>query len=441
MNASERKIEYLQFTATDQSGMITKHDLKPDRSIFIGSSSNCGFQLTGPDVSQIHCHLTQDSGKLFVKDWMSSVGTRVNGQPITEPTELSPEDVLEVGIYKITFREVIAAIPFQCRSAVERVADEIVDEAASTSHLEELGVDASGEAFDFDSDFFEVDEAEVEQTYDRETVTLLRAEIEDLQATLAQRDADLASLHREQNEKSDSDNVLGDASDRILKRMQDLIDEANQSDERVSLLEELLHAAEDANRSEQEERQQLEAWVGDIESRVAQREEEHLAEVEALGHRLDVATEQQHRMEQKLKQAAQTGNATRIFDETLETLQAANKSMQHELAQARREQLVLEQRVEQLSSVNEEALREERANIAKEQAKLARMRYEISQKLAEVENLPKSTSPADQESATRIRALRHHLREIHEQEKTEVRDITLTTRLARLWKRVEHPTG
>ena len=46
--------------------------------------------------------------------------------------------------------------------------------------------------------------------------------------------------------------------------MQELIEEANRSDERVAILEDLLHAAEDASRSEIEERAQLEAWVGDI---------------------------------------------------------------------------------------------------------------------------------------------------------------------------------
>ena len=455
MSSPNKAPQYFQFTASDLDGNVIRHELKPERSVFIGSSSNCGFRLTGPDVSQIHCHLTQESGKLFVKDWMSAKGTRINGQSITEITPFGPSDSLEVGSFKINFRVVYPSIPYSDKSNAEYVENEISSRAFAKSESERLSHEpeiadpklfsrsfscepTEEKAFAFDVDCFEFDEVEEEQTYDRETVALLRAEIEYLQATLAQRDADKITLPRELDDRLESIDLPSDVGDRMLKRMQELIEEANHSDERVALLEELLRAAEDANRSEQEERQQLEAWVGEIEARIAQREEEHTAELDALKHRLDEATDQQHRLELKLKQAAQSGNATSHFDETLESLQASNRSLQHELAKVRKERLAFEQRVEQLSTVNAEALQEERANIAKERAQLARMRYEISQKLSEVEVLPKSTTAADQESATRIQALRNHLREIHEQEKTEVRDNTLSTRLARLWKRVEY---
>ena len=66
------------------------------------------------------------------------------------------------------------------------------------------------------------------------------------------------------------------------------------------------------------------------------------------------------------------------------------------------------------------------------------MRYEISSKLANVDDLPKTLNSADMETAHRIQTLRQHLREIHEQEKAEEKEASLTTRLARLWKRVEY---
>ena len=83
-------------------------------------------------------------------------------------------------------------------------------------------------------------------------------------------------------------------------------------------------------------------------------------------------------------------------------------------------------------------MREERAKLAKEQAAVSRLRYELSSKLTEIEQMPKSDNRADQETGQRIRALREHLREIHEQEKDEVKESTLATRLAKLWKRVEY---
>ena len=64
-------------------------------------------------------------------------------------------------------------------------------------------------------------------------------------------------------------------TDQVLQRMEELIEEANRSDERAGLLEEMLHAAEDATRAERDERSQLEAWLTDIERRIGSREDEH----------------------------------------------------------------------------------------------------------------------------------------------------------------------
>ena len=61
-----------------------------------------------------------------------------------------------------------------------------------------------------------------------------------------------------------------------------------------------------------------------------------------------------------------------------------------------------------------------------------------ARKLSEIEELPKAENQADKETAHRIQTLREHLREIHEQEKQEERDLPLTARLAKLWKRVEY---
>ena len=92
-------------------------------------------------------------------------------------------------------------------------------------------------------------------------------EIETLQTALAQRDADHL-FDRSPQSHASAECPATEASDEVLHRMHELVDEANRSDERVALLEQMLHAADDANRSEQEERHHLEAWVGDIEKRI-----------------------------------------------------------------------------------------------------------------------------------------------------------------------------
>ncbi|QDT07173.1 Chromosome partition protein Smc [Rubripirellula lacrimiformis] len=460
----------IRLTATHELGSTEHHDLKQDQSVFVGSSSNCGFRLVGNDLSEIHCHIGIEDGKLMVQDWMSSQGTRVNGELISAQVEIQPDDIVQIGKYEISFSSIgsnsyatapiakvtaeppppVVATPAVETSVVETsVVETSVDRqiqqqspaalpAESSSNSDttmDVPDDETPNSFDFDDDFFKIDE---EETYDRETVALLHAEIEELQAALAQRDAERSCERCDQRMEDDIHDPLVDGSDEVLQRMQDLIDEANRSDEHVSILEESLHAAEDANRTGQEERRQLEAWVADIEKRIGQREDEHAAEVDALRQRLEESTEQQQRLQRQLRQAATGGNAPKHYEETLEQLQATNKSLQDSLAETQKERTSLEQRIETLSDVQEISLREERASIAKEQAKLSRMRFEITSKLAEVEDLPKVENPADRETSNRIQALRQHLREIHEQEKSEEKEVSLTSRLAKLWHRVEY---
>jgi DNA repair exonuclease SbcCD ATPase subunit len=251
---------------------------------------------------------------------------------------------------------------------------------------------------------------------------------------LAQRDAERCSEPVE----TPVAEAAPEASDQVLQRMQELIDEANRSDERVAILEELLHAAEDASRSEIEERAQLEAWVGDIEKRVGQREEEHTAELESLRNRIDKSSEQQERLQQQLRHAATSGSAPQHYEDTLENLQQTNRQLQDDLTEAQKQCRVLEQRIQQQAEEGDETVRAERAAIAQEQAKVARLRFELSSKLAAIEEMPKSENNADRETAHRIQTLRQHLREIHEQEKKEEKEASLTTRLAKLWKRTEY---
>jgi hypothetical protein len=320
------------------------------------------------------------------------------------------------------------------------VEDFIASEDQPRGELDLVGEPTSAsdeDSIDLDGDFFEFDEDE-EETFDRETVALLQAEIEDLRAALAQRDAD-QMVEVESAERA-NDPTIEDQPDDVLQRMQELIDEANRSDERVALLEEMLLAAEDTNRSEREERSQLEAWVRDIEKKVGDREEEHAAELEALKARLQESAEQQQRLQKQLRKAASGGDAdaTKQYDQILESLQQKNRDLEEGLAEAKKQCLTLEKRLESAQGGADELLRAERAKLAKEQAAVSRLRYELSSKLSQIEQMPQSDNRADQETGQRIRALREHLREIHQQEKEEVKESTLTTRLAKLWKRVEY---
>ncbi|MEM7475496.1 MAG: FHA domain-containing protein [Planctomycetota bacterium] len=454
----------------------------PDTGVFIGRSPNCGLQLEGPDVSEIHCRIGFENGQLWVQNWPSAKTTLLNGTIVESNTQVARGAIIEVGPYSIQFADVDEKeLSKVAHSDSEgRVASTTTDESEkvateSNSESEDLesensvwleeSWDASWDAQDelteqtqspapdstpiisnedaiaasfgvagkpspihggLDIDLSDEDE---EEFYDRETVELLQAEIEDLRAALARRDAEESATP---GEAVSAEEVVED-SDRILERMQELIDEANRADERVMILEEMLHAAEDAGRAELEERGHLEAWVGDIEKRIGQKEQEHASELSALRRRLEDSQDDVVRLHQKLQDlAAGQDKAPDRYAETLESLQASNCELGDELSSAQTEVRELQQQIANQAELTETALREERAKIAKEHAEVSRLKFEFAQRIKELEELPAS------ESDPRLQTLREHRQEIRSMnEERKKEETTLAGRLKNLWKRVE----
>lgn len=478
------------------SGTDGRYELSNDQGIFVGKSSNCGLQLDDENIGDIQCRIYMTDGKIWIQNWMQAPGTKLNGEEVDCDREVLPQDIVQVGSHKIKVDLVVKSSPLSwtedthsCEELVEdcdlseltsdleedvpgfdgneagncytenytsidsssdsitepeigTLADEQGSAELNGSFVDQLdtkdvhhtkgGVDP--EIMDDDIDVFSFEE----ETYDRETVALLQAEIDDLRSALAQRDA-------EQTEEFDTriDGPSGfneEAPDELLLRMQALIEEANSSDERVAMLEEMLHAAEDANRCEQQERTELESWVRDIEKRISQREEEHNAELNALHERLREASDHQDRLQLQLREVADSGgfNSNKQYAQMLEELQDRNQKLKINLVASEKKCRKLENRVGSTVTNEDDSLREERVKLAQEQAKVARMRYDLSNKLAEIEQGPTSGNRSDLETDQRIRALREHLREIHDQEKQEAKEASLATRISNLWKRTEY---
>lgn len=278
MITEQQKVEKVTLLAQDCFGASCEYQLLAENGVFVAKSSNCGLQLQSQGLSDIHCRIGLEGGRLWVQDWMSTEGTFLNGKAIDTQTTVRLGDVINIGKTRITASIHFANSPSAAQGSEvngdNRLPVKIADEAMPSepndatylqaeSFDHEDTVPANDEDafanFDFEFSF------EEEETYDRETVALLRAEIEELQTALAQRDADSRFNHDDEMNHGRSAGMVADDADEVLHRMQELIDEANRSDERVAILEELLHAAEDTHRAEQEERNQLEAWVGDIE--------------------------------------------------------------------------------------------------------------------------------------------------------------------------------
>jgi pSer/pThr/pTyr-binding forkhead associated (FHA) protein len=443
----------LELVAWQAGGSPQSIVVKSNQSILVGKSRNCGLQLCDPSVSDIHCRIGFERGQLWVQDWMSLTGTKVNGDPVTTMTYVSQGCVIEVGSYKIQVSKADRA-NFETERSEENnhhVSSPLACETESCSTAsvmnngqfsDEQGRIASQDAVDdarqpslkIASKVETLSQAD--EIYDRETVELLLAEIDDLRTALAQAQAQCDSNNANACGDMLQFSVDAEESDRVLQRIQELSEEANRADERVLILEEMLHAAEDANRSEVEERAHLEAWVGDIEKRIGQRESEHAAELDALRERLESAENQNNNLQRQLQQAATTGDsAQQRYSDVMENLQQENRHLQDTLAEVSKDLRQLKQRYENQSEQTEGALREERARIAREHAEMSRLKFEYAQKITQLEELPKSAANAEP-VVELLREHRQYFREMSKEKKEKQQSLSLSGRLKSIWNRV-----
>ncbi len=140
----------------------------PSTVTFIGRRQDCDFCIPLMVVSRRHCEVSQDFGKISVRDLRSRNGTLVNGQPVEE-TQLKAGDVLKIGPVEFVIqidgvpesfedylpeREVQPEVP-----ATEQVPDENFAKAMEDFSDIDLGKSQTelasdfSESFDFDEDF------------------------------------------------------------------------------------------------------------------------------------------------------------------------------------------------------------------------------------------------------------------------------------------------
>lgn len=469
----------VELVAWHPTGFTLPFVVRADQSVLVGKSNNCGVRLRGHDIADIHCSIGLGDGQLWVQDWTSASGTKVNGEPVTSKTYVGQGCVVEIGSYKIQVSTAnkttleskgggdtkplatstpigrvhsieesiehsssepippleVSTVCVASHREISASAPTDIEHLASTEHAEQARAACQGEGLaqlvppTSGIDLL----TQEDETYDRETVELLLAEIDDLRTALAQADSKQINFADSMQDVADD----ADDSDRVLSRIQELSEEANRAEERVLLLEEMLHAAEDANRSEVEERSHLEAWVGDIEKRVGQREAEHAAELEALRERLDSADRANVQLQRQLQHAVAGGDGTDSHDEdVLEQLQLENGKLQNALVDVTKDLRQLKQKYENQSEESETALREERAKIAREHADMSRLKFEYAQKIKELEELPMSTAHADP-SRQSVLEHRQQLREMNREKKERHVSQSLSGRLKRIWNMID----
>ena len=276
---------------------------------------------------------------------------------------------------------------------------------------------------------------------------LLRDEIESLTVELAERDQQVLMLNQQLESGGNGDMA---ETNRLVTRMEQLLDELQSADDRVHTFEELLRTSDDATQAEQEERRQLEAWLEQIEDRVTAREQEANAETKRLNGRVQDLLVQQKHHEQVIEKALQqrtSGSGNDRADELVQSLQEQVHDLQSKWQQAQQEceQLAaqrsaapdgsdsqtvteLKQKIMQLEMDSSR----ERAAVARERAELAKLQSDMEQK--------GRTNKLDTDADIRLKAMRDHLRELHSEEEIEReqrRQQSIGGRIANLFTRIE----
>lgn len=234
--------------------------------------------------------------------------------------------------------------------------------------------------------------------------------------------------------------IQSEPTNHLEHRLQQLLEEAEQSDQRIAVLEDLLLAADSSQRAQEEERLFLESWLESLEHRFSLKEQEHEAEIETLERTIASQKEDISDLHRRLSEPVGDSGveAEQYLQETLTRHQQANEDLAAQLAAMERRCRELEHQFANVDMDQSEDVRIERAELAQQRAELARQRHDLVTELAQVSVLPKSSNSADTEMSCRIKAFREHLREIHVQEQHERAENSLVTRLSNLWHRVSN---
>ena len=224
MSPSTVRQEYTTLAITSANGECNEYRIDDGRSIFLGSSPDCGIYVDDQDLAPRHCLVMSTGGEISIQNWSSSTGTYVNGVEIDSRIAIESGDRVQIGNSKLSIKS----------GSTATVTDpvEVTEQSdMCESNLDEVNIEESVEPTepiaDIDNDETELDTIEVEcvdvevdeieismtaveiqeqpivdsgwgdfvddeshesdetMQYDQETVDLLKAEIDDLRSMLA----------------------------------------------------------------------------------------------------------------------------------------------------------------------------------------------------------------------------------------------------------------
>ena len=259
-------------------------------------------------------------------------------------------------------------------------------------------------------------ESTVEVSVDAEELKNLRLEVAQLKSELARKDP---------SSETDSEFLSRAQSEQMVSQLLEMLAELKNSDVRSRELKELLHAAEQTNHDEQQERKKIENWMSELESRVDQRETEARTEVHQLKTLLQEARETQRKSNECMRGviSIKTGSGEPIPAELAYDLSKQIESLQSQLAAAHDEKERLRQQFLQrdaelaTESVAQRKLAEMQLVVSRERAEISRQKAELAYLKADADqrNVAESTRTPASAGHDRVNAMDVHSRELNDE--------------------------
>ena len=482
-----------------ESGEKLVHPIKNDASTIVGRDPSCTIHLESSDVSGKHCTLRIEDNQVFINDWYSEHGTIVNGEPIKNETLLSKNDQIQIGSFDVQMvieqgmqtpvvappteesqnpqqshetnleelehqpvnsrDELIASLQVtsvksnsQCDSGCNSPCKPQDDSQVEQLKAENAELRAELEAILAESTPSGASNSLTGTAFEQDEIETLRREISSLQSELAIRDQELAELCAgDMANAQDTECDFGETP-QLVERLENLLDELQSSDHRIQSMEELLRVSDEAQQAEVEERRQIENWVSEIESRIRRREEEWQSQTEQLNKQVAELKEQREQAHEQLGQALDSkgDEVARQTQQQLEQVQEQNNQLAEIAMQLKRENDSLQAKVSEFETESEDGespvalqrrLRQHELELAQERAEMSRQKAELTRIRDELEKAAGDQQKDAGTSDLRVKALRDHLREIHDEEKEKREEQRtnggLASRLSRLWQRLD----
>ena len=480
----ETEIHAPYIAVSDSNGNQSLYPIENDSNLMIGSDENCRVRLDGDDIAAEQCMVFRVGDHVTLRDWYSEGCTLLNGQPFSGMQPLNCGDSLSIGAYKLQFvltengAQRIHNNPNTVQSTGGVSNLETTHEAgqgnpqanviADQSHLLEQNSfmqQVDGDVHRMQRELSEAHhqieqlQAALERQLELDAgepgvlipagsgnpeVAQLKQQVELLNNQLAQQDAELENQHSNTHGNDEAD-IDSEETERLVGRLEELLSELEQADQRVESMEELLRLSEETVRAEHDEREQLEKWVGQIETLISQKEGEFANERNQLLDQLENSNEARQELQEQIQGMIQQrersgGNAGN--EQLMNQLREQNDRLRDELTNTNSELTSTCKQRDELQSIldNQELppaiqakMQAMEIELAQKRAEIARMRAaNTDMSVIEKAEPPRSANEAD----ARFQAMRDHLREVRQQEIEAKKEKQLGSRIANLWRRL-----